>query len=266
MLFLTHGPIAASVADAVTMLEVMAGHDSRDPMARRDPLPDLRGPLAAASGSSPLAGMRIAWSADMGWFAVDDDVRALAGALARCVEDLGATLREATPRVEHPMELYLPIFGVDTRRGVLPLLDPAELYPETIEEITLYPELTAEAYIGLLQRLFAFRSALGDFFADVDVLLTPSTATPAFPLGQAPDRIGGKPVAAGWMTFMPFSSPWNLGTHPTASIPAGLNDAGRPVGLMAIAPPGREDLVVQVAAALEATQPWSFATARGGAA
>jgi Asp-tRNA(Asn)/Glu-tRNA(Gln) amidotransferase A subunit family amidase len=216
MLFFTNGPIAPSVADAVTLLEVLAGHDPRDPMARRDPLPDLRSALAAES----LHGMRIAWSADLDWFAVDDEVRARASALAAVTGELGAALEEAAPQVEHPMELYLPIFGVDTRRGVLPLLDPAELYPETVEEITLYPELTAEEYIGLLQRLFAFRAALDGFFAEHDVLLTPATATPAFPLGQAPATIGGRAVDPGWMTFMPFSAPWNLGTHPTASVPA----------------------------------------------
>ena len=66
MLFLTHGPIAATVADAVALLEVMAGHDSRDPMAVRAPLPDLGAELAAAAGASPLAGLRVAWSATLG--------------------------------------------------------------------------------------------------------------------------------------------------------------------------------------------------------
>jgi Asp-tRNA(Asn)/Glu-tRNA(Gln) amidotransferase A subunit family amidase len=253
MLFFTNGPIAPSVADAVTLLEVLSGHDARDPMARRDPLPDLRAALAARS----LDGLRIAWSADLGWFAVDNEVRALTSALAAVTAELGAGLEEAAPGVEHPMELYLPIFGVDTRRGVLPLLGPAELYPETVEEITLYPELTAEEYVGLLRRLFTFRAALAAFFGRHDVLLTPATATPAFPLGQPPASIGGRAVDPGWMTFMPFSAPWNLGTHPTASVPAGLTADGRPVGLMVIAPPGREDLVIRVAAALEAARPWT---------
>ena len=58
------------------------------------------------------------------------------------------------------------------------------------------------------------------------------------------------------MTFMPFSAPWNLGTQPTASVPSGATDDGRPVGTMVIASPGREDLVVRVAAALELARPW----------
>ena len=107
-----------------------------------------------------------------------------------------------------------------------------------------------------MARLWRFRSGLADFFADHDVLITPATATAAFPVGEPPSRIGGVDVEPGWMTFMPFSSPWNLGTHPTASVPAGVTATGRPVGAMIVAPPGREDLVIRVAAAFEHAQPW----------
>ena len=256
MLFLTNGPIAATVADGVALLEVMAGHDSRDPMAMREPLPDLQAELAAAAGAAPLAGLRVAYSATLDWFAVDDEVRALTEAAARSIAGLGAEVDEAAPQVEHPMELYFPIFGADTRRSALPVLHPDDFFPESIEETSRYPALTAEELIGLLARLWRFRSGLADFFAHYDVLITPATATPAFPLGQPPSRIGGVEVEPGWMTFMPFSSPWNLGTQPTASMPAGVTATGRPVGAMVVAAPGREDLVVRVAAAFEHAQPW----------
>ena len=198
----------------------------------------------------------MAYSATLDWFAVDDEVRAIAEAAARTVAGLGAEVDEAAPQVEHPMELYFPIFGVDTRRSALPVLHPDDFYPESTEETSRYPALTAEEHVGLLSRLWRFRSGLADFFAHYDVLITPATATAAFPLGQPPSRIGGVDVEPGWMTFMPFSSPWNLGTHPTASVPAGVTAQGRPVGAMVVAAPGREDLVVRVAAAFEHAQPW----------
>jgi Asp-tRNA(Asn)/Glu-tRNA(Gln) amidotransferase A subunit family amidase len=255
MLFLTHGPIAATVPDAVALLGVMAGHDGRDPIARRAPLPELTGALSAA-GDEPLRGLHVAWSATLDWFAVDDEVRARVAATAQAVAELGAELDEAAPAIEHPMELYFPIFGVDTRRGVVPLLEPDDFYPESTAEFARYPALTAEEHVGLLQRLWRFRSGLDDFFAHYDVLLTPATATPAFPLGEHPTSIGGVDVEPGWMTFMPFSAPWNLGTHPTASVPSGATADGRPIGTMVVAAPGREDLVVRVAAALERARPW----------
>jgi Asp-tRNA(Asn)/Glu-tRNA(Gln) amidotransferase A subunit family amidase len=256
LLFLTHGPITRSVADAVVLLQVMSGHDPRDPLARRDTLGDLDRELARATTSRPLAGLRVAWSADLGFFAVDDEVRMISETLAAVTSELGARLAGDAPRVEHPLELYFPIFAADTRRGVLPIIDRDELYPESVAEAAAYPALTAEQYIGLLRRLWQFRSNLDVFFDQHDVLVTPATATAAFPVGEPPAVIGGRPVAPGWMTFMPFSAPWNLGMHPTASVPAGLTRDGRPVGLMLIAPPGREDRVVRVAAALEHARPW----------
>jgi Asp-tRNA(Asn)/Glu-tRNA(Gln) amidotransferase A subunit family amidase len=256
MLFLTHGPITATVADAVALLGVMAGHDGRDPIARRAPLPDLEAGLASAGEDETLSGLHVAWTATLDWFAVDEEVRAAVAATARAVAELGAELDEAAPAVEHPMDLYFPIFGVDTRRGVVSLMEPDDFYPESAAEFARYPELTAEEHVGLLQRLWRFRSALDDFFGHYDVLLTPATATPAFPLGRHPTSIGGVDVEPGWMTFMPFSAPWNLGTHPTASVPSGTTADGRPVGTMVVAGPGREDLVVRVAAALERARPW----------
>jgi aspartyl-tRNA(Asn)/glutamyl-tRNA(Gln) amidotransferase subunit A len=172
------------------------------------------------------------------------------------VAGLGAEVDEAAPVIEHPMELYFPIFGVDTRRGVVPIIDAGDFYPESTAEFARYPALTAEDYVGLLARLWRFRSALDEFFHHYDVLVTPATAVPAFPLGQPPARIGGVDVEPGWMTFMPFSSAWNLGTHPTASVPSGTSSDGRPIGAMLVAAPGREERIVQVAAALERARPW----------
>jgi Asp-tRNA(Asn)/Glu-tRNA(Gln) amidotransferase A subunit family amidase len=65
------------------------------------------------------------------------------------------------------------------------------------------------------------------------------------------------------MTFMPFSAAWNLGTHPTASVPSGSTADGRPIGAMVIAAPGREDRIVRVAAALERARPWPLPPGAG---
>jgi len=262
MLFLTHGPITATVADAVALLQVMAGHDPRDPMARREPLGDLEARLTA-TGDAPLADLRVAWSPTLDWFPVDDEVRARVAETALAVAGLGATVDEAAPAVEHPMELYFPIFGVDTRRGIVPIIDAGDFYPESTAEFARYPALTAEDYVGLLARLWRFRSALAEFFQRYDVLITPATAVPAFPVGRPPGTIGGVEVEPGWMTFMPFSAPWNLGTHPTASVPSGTTADGRPIGAMLIAAPGREDRIVQVASALERARPWPLPGAAG---
>jgi Asp-tRNA(Asn)/Glu-tRNA(Gln) amidotransferase A subunit family amidase len=248
--FLTHGPLAASVADAALLVEVMAGHDPRDPVALRTPLPDLRAPLARAADDRPLAGLRIAWSADLGHLPVDGAIADACREAALRLADRGADVIEAAPAIEHPADVYLPVLAADTRRAVLPQVDPEELFPETHAELAAWPPQTAEEYVGARARMDRLRAALDGFFTEVDVLVTPATATTAFPCGEPPTVIGGRRVEPGWPTFMPFSMPWNMGGQPTLSVPVGHDADGLPVGAMVIADRGREDLLVAAALAL----------------
>jgi Asp-tRNA(Asn)/Glu-tRNA(Gln) amidotransferase A subunit family amidase len=250
MQFLTHGPLAASVADAVLLVEVMAGHDARDPVALRTPLPDLRAPLARAREDRALAGLRVAWSADLGHLPVDAAVAGVCRAATLRLADRGAEVVEAGPAIEHPVEVYMPLLAADTRRAVLPQVDLDELFPETHAELAAWPPQTAEEYVGARARMDRLRAALDGFFTEVDVLLTPATATTAFPCGEPPAEIGGRHVEPGWASFMPFSTPWNMGGQPTLSVPVGHDDRGLPIGLLVVAPRCREDLLVAAALAL----------------
>ena len=257
MLFLTHGPIAATVADAVALLEVMAGHDSRDPMAVRAPLPDLAG--RAGRGRRRVAARRPAGG-------VERDARLLRRRRRRSRHHRGDDPHPGRPRApswrrrrrrSSTRWSCTSRSSVSTRAAArCPCWIPTTSSRRAPRRRRAIPALTAEEHVGLMARLWRFRSGLADFFTDHDVLITPATATAAFPVGEPPSRIGGVDVEPGWMTFMPFSSPWNLGTHPTASVPAGVTADGRPVGAMIVAPPGREDLVIRVAAAFEHAQPW----------
>ncbi|MBI2878907.1 MAG: amidase, partial [Candidatus Rokubacteria bacterium] len=72
------GPMTRTVADAALMLEVLAGPDERD----RNSLP-ADGARYARAIEDDLRGLRVAWSPDLGYAAVDPEVRALAEAAAR---------------------------------------------------------------------------------------------------------------------------------------------------------------------------------------
>ncbi|MBA9004444.1 amidase family protein [Thermomonospora cellulosilytica] len=86
---------------------------------------------------------------------------------------------------------------------------------------------------------------LRELFAEADLLLTPTTPTP--PHGH--DGPG---------TAMTVGLTWgfNISGHPAISVPAGLAADGTPVGLQAVARPGREDLLLRLAADLERLRPW----------
>src|SRR6185369_98320 len=83
-----NGPIARTVADAALLLGALAGPDARDPLSIDAPPEDyaaaVRNPLPA------LRGLRVAWSADFGYAALDPEVRRLAISAAERFASLGA--------------------------------------------------------------------------------------------------------------------------------------------------------------------------------
>ena len=96
---------------------------------------------------------------------------------------------------------------------------------------------------------------VGDVFAAVDVLLTPTTAVPAFAAeGPPPSEIDGRTVHPAMAT--PFTMVADLCWNPSVSIPAGVTAAGLPVGLMVTARLHRDDVCLRLARVLEQIRPW----------
>ena len=94
------GPLSRTVRDSALMLQVLAGHDRRDPTSLRETPPDF-----VTSVDKDIKGLRIAWSPDYGFAAVDPEIRVgpvRAPALRRALAGL---------RGEH-IRLLRPISGV----------------------------------------------------------------------------------------------------------------------------------------------------------
>jgi aspartyl-tRNA(Asn)/glutamyl-tRNA(Gln) amidotransferase subunit A len=92
-------------------------------------------------------------------------------------------------------------------------------------------------------------------FDEVDLLVTPTTSCPPFPIGlEGPARIENDP--ASFYDWMSYTYPFNLTGHPAVSVPAGMTAAGLPVGLQIVGPRFADALVLQAAAALQEVRPW----------
>lgn len=254
------GPLTRTVRDAALMLQVMAGPDARDPMCLREEPPSfIQAVDEVKTSDRPLSGMRIAWSPDLGHFAVDAILLEVVSRALPILESLGASVIAEEPRISNPFATLMPISAADTRLA-LRAFSPAvreELFPETIEELNAYPEIPAMEYAVVLDQLRQLRATVAEFFDRYELMVMPATAVPAFPLRRPPTRIGSTNVKLGWTTSMPFAALWNMTGQPTASVPCGLTPEGLPVGLMVVGRKGAEIDVLRASAALEIAMPWS---------
>ena len=246
------GPMTRNVADSALMLNVMAGFDARDWFA----LPN-QGLDFTKNLNDGVKGLRIAYSANLGYAKVDEDVARSVEQAVQVFQDLGASVEAVDPGFADPYE----VFEAHWYAGAANLLRdfPAE------KRAMIDPGLAAIAEqgekIGLMNYMSAVnaRGALGQhmklFHEKWDLLITPSLSITAFEAGkEVPDGSNQKR----WMEWTPFSLPFNLTQQPACSVPCGFNDHGLPVGMHIVGPMHEDALVLRAAAAFEAVQPFKM--------
>ncbi len=110
-----------------------------------------------------------------------------------------------------------------------------------------------------VQRALASEAALaarvGRLFEECDVLLTPTLARPALPIGEYEGR-GALWTMSGCMRVVPFLGVWNATGQPAASLPAGFTEEGVPIGVQLVGRPHDEATLLSLSAQLEAERPW----------
>ena len=117
------------------------------------------------------------------------------------------------------------------------------------------PHLRARHLGSAVRRRHELLLATADVFSQVDLLLTPTTATTAFAAeGVLSGEVDGREVDL-MILSAAFTAPFNMTGQPGFSIPAGLV-GGMPVGLQAVARRLEDDLTVACAAVLEQARPW----------
>jgi amidase len=117
----------------------------------------------------------------------------------------------------------------------------------------------APAYLLALQRLQELYRAVGRFFVDYDVLLTPTLGEPPVPLGSF-DSPPENPLQGMFraITFVPFTPLCNGTGQPAMSVPLYWNADGLPIGTHFIGRFGDEATLFRLAAQLEAARPWAM--------
>jgi aspartyl-tRNA(Asn)/glutamyl-tRNA(Gln) amidotransferase subunit A len=246
------GPMTRTVRDAATLLQVLAGSDTRDVSCLYETPPDF-----VAALDRGVQGLRLGWSPDFGYAAVDPEGVQATSKAARVFEELGARVEEARIILEEPFPPWWTIFSTNAYAGY------GHLLKERGDQLTTYArdclefgarssgadDARALLYVDQIRAKFA------TLMETYDLILTPTMAVPAFPVAQQPKTIAGREVDAFW-GFLPFTYPINMTGHPAASVPCGFSADGMPIGLQVIGRRADEVAVLQASAAFERAQPW----------
>jgi aspartyl-tRNA(Asn)/glutamyl-tRNA(Gln) amidotransferase subunit A len=246
------GPLTRTVADAALVLSVIAGPDDRDRLSLPAADFDWR---AAADGD--IRGMRVAYSPDLGYAAVDPEVRQIVDQAVQVFErDLGCTVERADPGWPDPYDtLWGLVINESDLAGLRKLADSLgdRMSPHLAE--ALRADWTAEQLTSAVMGRKAIYNAAWRFFRRYNLLLTPTLAVPAFEHGiQGPAEIGGRIVEPFY--WLSFTFPFNLTGQPAATVPAGWTAGGLPVGLQIAGRRLDDPTVLAAASAYEAAAPW----------
>ena len=266
------GPITKDVTDCAWLLSVMAGHDPRDSTSAPVEVPDY-----AASLGHDIKGLRIGIPKEYLVEGIGREVRAAIDAAVKTFEGLGARCEPVSlPHTPYATATYYIIATAEASSNLarydgvqygfrspnsrtLP-----ELYLNTRAEgfgseskrrIILGTYVLSHGYYdayylkGLKVRTL-IKQDFDQALSRCDVLLTPTSPTPAFRIGEKLSD----PLQMYLSDIFTISA--NLAGVPALSLPCGFSSEGLPIGMQLLAAPFREETLLQAAHAYEQATEW----------
>jgi aspartyl-tRNA(Asn)/glutamyl-tRNA(Gln) amidotransferase subunit A len=266
------GPFTKDVRDAATMLGVLAGHDRRDSTSVPQPVPDY-----AAALTGDIKGMKLGLPKEYTIGGLDREVKAAVDAAVKQLTSLGAEMVEISlPHTDYAVATYYIVATAEASANLARFDgvrygarvdgdNPNELYERTRgagfgaevkRRIILGTYVLSSGYYDAYYlRAQKVRTLLrNDFlkaFEKVDAIVTPTSPTAAFKLGEKSDD----PLQMYLSDIYTISC--NLGGICGVSVPCGFtSDPKLPVGLQLLGQPFGEAAMLRLAHAYEQSTPW----------
>ncbi len=243
------GPMTRTVADSALMMNVLSLPDARDwhqlPYDPRDYRIGL---------DDGVRGLRIAYSAGLGYANVEPEVAALVKQAALRFAELGAIVEEKDPGFENASDTFAKHWfpGAAYLLSTIPADKHHLIDPGLLDTARQGAAFSAIELLAAAQKRGALGVHMQLFHQQYDLLLTPTLPLAAFEAGrEVADLLKEKR----WTDWSPFSYPFNLTQQPAASMPCGLTRDGLPVGLHIVGARYADALVLRAARALESLLP-----------
>jgi amidase len=262
--FSCEGFVTRSVRDTAALLDIVAGAEPGDPYAAAPPARPFRDEVGAEPGRLRVGLLARALRGD-----TDAECSAAAERSAGLLAELGHDVSESHPPAladEAAGPAFITVVASSTAWALDAwgaklgqTLGPDDVEPLTWAVAELGRGMTAAQYVAAIATCHDFTRRVAAWWqSGFDLLVTPTCASPPPELGHfdpAPDN-----PLLGFARSAPFSiftSPFNVTGQPGISLPLHWSAAGLPVGVQLVAATGREDLLLRVAAQLEAAAPWA---------
>lgn len=247
----TLGPMARTVADLCSAMQIITPPDPRDPTSfyfRKEPFE-----------VEPIRPTRILYVPQFSDSPVDPEVRTKVTAAAQIFAELGHSVDEG--QAPFPIEPLAQAWGVVGQVGLAWLLESKpggreKITPALEEMATNGKTRTGREYFAALSTFRELEQILSVFFTGCDAILTPTAAALPWPVKEPyPKRIDGQ--EAGPRTHAVFTGFANISGCPGISVPCDPAANGLPIGLQLVAAQGRDGLLCGLAAQFESAHPWT---------
>ena len=260
------GPITRSVEDSALMLQVMASHDQKDTTSVDRPVPDYRAEMA-----EKVKGLTIGIPKEYRVDGMGQEIEDLWQQGIDWFKEAGANVKEVSlPHTKYALPAYYIVAPAEASSN-LARYDGVKygLRVEGDDIINMYENSRAEGFGAEVKRRILMGTYVlsagyydayylkaqkvrtrikQDFdavFQDVDVLLTPTTPSPAFAMGEK----SGDPLEM-YLNDI-FTVTVNMAGLPGISVPAGQSSTGLPLGLQLIGKPFDEGTLFKTAKVIE---------------
>jgi amidase len=258
--------VSRSVRDTAAVLDAVHGMEPGDPFTAPAPKRPYLDEVGADPGSLRIGLMT---TAPLGQMTVHPDCVEATEAAGHLLESLGHRVEVSYPKALDDPD-FTGHFITNWAAGAAWNIDywsrrtGTEVTADDVEPLTwalseLGRSSTAAAWLWAREFLQVNSREIASWWTDgFDLLLTPTIAEPPPPLGSFDSPVDN-PLHGLFRAaeVVPFTPPFNVTGQPAISLPLHWNAGGLPIGVQLVAAFGREDVLLRLAAQLEAAQPWS---------